>query len=78
VKIDSVAPSLTTASARDMIEAMTAGERDLAVLARLPAGVMRRKIPELEMACDGGLPLVAWRHRLKGDGDGRDTQEVRR
>jgi transposase len=24
-----------------------------------------------------GLPLVAWRHRLKGRGDGRDTQEVR-
>jgi transposase len=53
VKIDSVASSLTTASARDMIEAMIAGERDPAVLARLSRGVMRRKIPELEMACDG-------------------------
>ena len=53
VKIDSVASSLTTMSARDMIEAMIGGERDPAVLARLARGVMRRKIPELEMACDG-------------------------
>ena len=53
VKIDSVASSLTTASARDMIEAMIAGQRDPAVLAALARGVMRRKIPELEMACDG-------------------------
>jgi hypothetical protein len=70
-KIDSVASSLTTASARDMIEAMIA-ERDPAVLARLARGVMRRKIPELEMACDGRfadshaqmcrLHLDAWDH----------------
>jgi transposase len=53
VKIDSVASSLTTASARDMIEALIAGERNPAVLARLARGVMRKKIPELEMACDG-------------------------
>jgi transposase len=53
VKIDSVASSLTTMSARDMIEAMIGGERDPAVLARLARGVMRRKIPELEMARDG-------------------------
>ena len=71
-KIDSVASSLSTASARDMIEAMIAGERDPAVLARLARGVMRRKIPELEMACDGRftdshaqmcrLHLDAWDH----------------
>jgi transposase len=53
IKIDSVASSLATASARDMIEALIAGERDPAVLARLARGVMRKKIPELEMACDG-------------------------
>ena len=53
VKIDSVASSLTTVSARDMIEAMIAGERDPAVLAGLARGVMRKKISELEMACDG-------------------------
>ena len=36
-----------------MIEALIGGERDPAVLARLARGAMRRKIPELEMACDG-------------------------
>jgi transposase len=53
IKIDSVASTLTTVSARDMIEALIGGERDPAVLAGLARGVMRRKIPELEMACDG-------------------------
>lgn len=53
IKIDSVASSLNTASARDMIEALIAGERDPAVLAELARGVMRKKIPELQMACDG-------------------------
>ena len=53
VKIDSVASSLTTASARDMVEALIGGERDPAVLAQLARGVMRRKIPGLEIACDG-------------------------
>jgi transposase len=53
VKIDSVASSLTTASARDMINALIAGERDPAVLAQLARGVMRKKIPDLVMACDG-------------------------
>jgi transposase len=48
-----VASTLTTASARDMIEALIAGQRDPAVLARLAHGVMRKKIPELQMACDG-------------------------
>jgi transposase len=55
-----------------MIEALIAGERDPAVLARLARGVMRKKIPELEMACDGRftpghaqmcrLHLGAWDH----------------
>jgi transposase len=53
IKIDSVASTLTTASARDMIEALIAGQRDPATLARLARGVMRKKIPVLEMACDG-------------------------
>jgi transposase len=53
IKIDSVASSLTTASARDMIEALAGGERDPAALAALARGVMRKKIAELEMACDG-------------------------
>jgi transposase len=53
IKIDSVASTLTTLSARDMIEALIAGERNPAVLADLARGVMRKKIPELTMACAG-------------------------
>jgi transposase len=53
VKIDSVASSLTTKSARDMIEALIAGERDPRVLADLARGVMRAKIPDLSMALAG-------------------------
>jgi transposase len=52
-KIDSVASTLTTVSAREMIEALINGERDPAVLADLARGVMRRKIPELRLACAG-------------------------
>jgi hypothetical protein len=36
-----------------MIEALIGGQRDPAVLAGLAREVTRRKIPELEMACDG-------------------------
>jgi transposase len=53
IKIDSVASALTTLAARDMIEALIAGERDPAVLADLARGVMRKKIPELTLACAG-------------------------
>jgi transposase len=53
IKIDSVASSITTLSARDMIEALIAGERDPKVLAELARGVMRTKIPDLTMACAG-------------------------
>jgi len=53
IKIDSVASSITTVSARDMIEALIAGERDPRVLADLARGTMRNKIPDLTMACSG-------------------------
>jgi transposase len=53
IKIDSVASTLITVSAREMIEALINGERDPAVLADLARGVMRKKIPELRMACAG-------------------------
>jgi transposase len=53
IKIGSVASALTTVSARDMIEALINGERDPAVLADLARGVMRRKIPDLALACSG-------------------------
>jgi transposase len=53
IKIDSVASSLTTLSARDMLEALIGGERDPRVLADLARGVMRKKIPDLSMALTG-------------------------
>jgi transposase len=53
VKIDSVASSITTLSARDMVEALIAGERDPRTLADLARGTMRSKIPDLAMACAG-------------------------
>jgi transposase len=53
IKIDSVASTLTTVSAREMIEALISGERDPAVLADLARGVMRKKIPDLTLACAG-------------------------
>lgn len=53
IKIDSVASTLTTLSARDMIEARITGERDPAVLADLARGRMRSKIPDLTLACAG-------------------------
>jgi hypothetical protein len=58
--------------------------RPVAVLGRLPRGRARHLAGVAAGGPGGsgdrrrGLPLVAWRHRLKGDGDGRDTQEVRR
>jgi transposase len=53
VKIDSVASSITTVSARAMVAALIAGERDPRVLADLARGVMRKKIPDLTMALQG-------------------------
>jgi transposase len=53
IKIDSVASSITTLSARDMVEALIAGQRDPRVLAELARGTMRSKIPDLTLACAG-------------------------
>jgi transposase len=53
IKIDSVASSIATLSARDMIEALIAGQRDPRVLAGLARGRMRTKIADLTMACAG-------------------------
>jgi transposase len=53
VKIDSVASSLTTKSARAMVEALIDGERRPGVLADLAIGRMRVKIPDLQLALEG-------------------------
>lgn len=53
IKIDSVASTLMSKSGRLMMEALIAGERDPERLADLAQGMMRRKLDELAMACDG-------------------------
>jgi transposase len=53
VKIDSVASSLTTKSARAMVEALIDGERRPGVLAGLARGRMRAKIGDLAAAVEG-------------------------
>ncbi|MCU1605123.1 MAG: transposase family protein [Modestobacter sp.] len=53
IKLSAVASSLSTVSARAMLEAMVAGQRDPAVLAAMAKGKMRSKIPDLREALDG-------------------------
>jgi transposase len=53
VKLSSVASKLTTVSARDMIAAMIAGERDPAVLAGLARTRMKARHADLVAALDG-------------------------
>ncbi len=53
IKLSSVASSLTTASARAMLGALIAGERDPRALADLAKGRMRVKIPQLAEALTG-------------------------
>jgi transposase len=53
IKVSSVASTLDTLSARDMIEALIAGERDPRRLADLARGRMKTKRPALIKALDG-------------------------
>jgi transposase len=55
IKLSSVAASLSSVSARAMLNALIAGERDPAVLADLAKIRMRRKIPALSEALTGAL-----------------------
>ncbi|HEX5878553.1 MAG TPA: IS110 family transposase [Actinomycetota bacterium] len=55
IKISAVASSLTTVSARTMLAAMIAGERDPRVLAEMAKGRMRAKIPALTEALTGNF-----------------------
>ena len=54
IKLDSVASDVLGTSARAMLEALIAGERDPAVLADFAMTRMRVKIPELRPALEGG------------------------
>ena len=53
IKLSSVASALTGASARAMLDALVAGERDPQTLAQLAKGTMRNKIPQLVDALQG-------------------------
>jgi transposase len=53
IKIDSVASTLSTLSARAMVAALIDGERRPKILADLAKGKMRAKIPDLERALEG-------------------------
>ena len=53
IKLSSVASTLTGVSGRSMLDALVAGERDLAVLADLAQRRLRNKIPELTEALTG-------------------------
>jgi transposase len=53
IKVSSVASTLATKSARDMIEALIAGQRDPAALAALARGRMKAKHDALVQALDG-------------------------
>jgi transposase len=53
IKIDSVASSITTLSAREMVRALCDGERDPKVLAELARGRMRSKRGDLRWALEG-------------------------
>src|SRR4029077_15555990 len=53
VKVSSVASKLTTESAKDMVKAMIAGQRDPRMLAALARGRMKAKHDDLVEALDG-------------------------
>jgi transposase len=55
IKLTSVASTVWSASSREMIEALIAGERDPAVLARMAKGRMRAKVSRLEEALAGSF-----------------------
>ena len=53
IKVSSVASAMTTASVRDMLDALVAGERDPQVLAGLARGRMRARLDALAAALEG-------------------------
>jgi transposase len=55
IKVSAVASSLTTVSARDMVDALIRGHRDPEMLADLARGAMRRQRPALVQALTGAF-----------------------
>jgi transposase len=57
VKVASVVSDPFGVSGRKMMEALSRGEHDPKALSQLAAGVLRRKIPELEAALEGSFTI---------------------
>jgi len=55
IKLASVATDALGASGRAILEAMLAGEQDAARLAEMSKGLLRNKIPELQLALEGRM-----------------------
>ncbi len=55
IKLASVATDALGASGRAMLKAMTEGEEDVEKLAEMSRGLLRNKIPELQLALEGRL-----------------------
>jgi len=55
IKLASVATDALGASGRAILEAMLAGEQDIARLAEMAQGKLRNKIPELQLALEGRM-----------------------
>ena len=55
LKLASVVSDITGVSARKMLEELVAGQEDVAVLADLAVGQLRRKLPDLERALAGRM-----------------------
>jgi transposase len=55
IKLASVATDALGASGRAMLEAMLAGEEDSSRLAEMSKGLLRNKIPELQLALEGRM-----------------------
>ena len=53
IKLASVATDALGASGRAILEAMLSGEQDVAQLAEMSKGLLRNKIPELQLALEG-------------------------
>ena len=61
VKLASVATDPLGASGREMLKAIIAGEQDVQKLAEMARGLLRRKIPQLQLALEG---RVSAHHRF--------------
>lgn len=55
IKLDSVVSDVLGKSAREMLEALIAGERDVERMAEMARTRMRPRIPELRLALEGGF-----------------------